>query len=55
MFNKVALKKKKKEKKNVSRVYSFEDNPKNPSLLWIMRINNPFLDFSKETKYPLSD
>ena len=30
-------------------------DPKNPPLWWIIRINNPFLDFSKETKYPFSD
>ena len=30
-------------------------DPKNSSSLWIIRINNPFLNFSKETKYPFSD
>ena len=33
----------------VSKVSGFECDPKNPSPLWIIWINNPFLDFSKET------
>ena len=28
---------------------------RNPPLLWIIWISNPFLDFNKEVKYPFSD
>ena len=38
-----------------SKVSGFEYDPKNPPPLWIIWINNPCLDFSKETKYPFSD
>jgi len=40
---------------HVSKVSGFECNPKNPPPLWIIWINNPFFDFSKETLYPFSD
>ena len=37
------------------RVSGFEYDAKNPPPLWIIWINNPFLDFMKETKNPLLD
>ena len=40
---------------HVSKVSGFGYDPKNPPPLWIIWINNPFMDFSKEAKYPLSD
>ena len=33
----------------VSQESGFGHDPKNPPLLWIIWINDPFLDFSKET------
>ena len=39
----------------VSKVSGFGYDPKNPPPLRIIWINNPFLDFSKETKDPFSD
>ena len=39
----------------IQKVSGFGYDTKNPPPLWIVWINDPFLDFSKETKYPFSD
>ena len=39
----------------MSKVSVFGYDPKNPPPLRIIWINNPSLDFSKETKYPFWD
>ena len=38
----------------VFKVSGFGYDAKNPPPLWIICLNNPFLDFSKETKYPFN-
>ena len=40
---------------HASNLSSFEYDEKNPPPLWIIWINNQFLDFSKEMKYPFSN
>ena len=45
----------KKRSDHVSKVSAFGYDPKNPTLLWIIWINNLVWDFSKEMKYPFSD
>jgi len=42
-------------KKTVRIICPNKYDAKNPPPLWIIWINNPFLDFSKETKYLFSD
>ena len=40
---------------HISNVSGFGYDRNNPPPLWIIWINNPFVDFSKETKYLFSD
>ena len=34
--------------------FQIRSSSRNPPLLWIIWISNPFLDFTKEIKYPFS-